>query len=305
MQPLSFAHHVTPGKTANLGYAAPAPSGTSGGFSVAVLPIITTFLSSLSPEFTPERIRQKSLVLDLGESRKNWQDSTNDAVQKLKLACTIASCWVPRVKMVSDAVTSIFSSFSLAHELGSILKDKEGEKNRAPVTASLSGPTAAALTLVALDSLTTAAATPAAGERGSAQNPIPVPDSETLSKIGQDGYPADAYYIQNDSFTHNGIVPGASFRGHYDGGCHTINDLHTCLFSNLEPYAEVRNLRLANATMDTDRQYLALLACEMAPHSLVSNITVEHVNITNRAGAMIRRRPLPALFAVTSNGRPG
>ena len=283
MQPLSFAHHVTPGKTANPGYTAPAPSGTSGGFSVAVLPIITTFLSSLSPEFTPERIRQKSLVSDSGESRKNWQDSTNDAVQKLKLACTIASCWVPQVKVVSDAVTSIFSSFSLAHELGSILKDKEGEKNRAPVTASLSGPTAAALTLVALDSLTTAAATPAAGERGSAQNPIPVPDSEILSKIGQDGYPADAYYIQNGSFTHNGIVPGASFRGHYDGGCHTINDLHTCLFSNLEPYAEVRNLRLANATMDTDRQYLALLACEMAPHSLVSNITVEHVNITNRA----------------------
>ena len=286
MQPLSSAHHVTPGTTANPGYAAPAPSGTSGGFSVAVLPIITTFLSSLSPGYTPERIRQKSLVSDSGEtvvSRKNWQDSTNDAVQKLKLACTIASCWVPQVKVVSDAVASISSSFSLAHDLGSVLKDKEGKKNRAPGTATLSGSAAAALTLVALDSLTTAAATPAAGERGSAQNPIPVPDSETLSKIGQDGYPTDAYYIQNDSFTHNGIVPGASFRGHYDGGCRTINDLHTCLFSNLEPYAEVRNLRLANATMDTDRQYLALLACEMAPHSLVSNITVEHVNITNRA----------------------
>ena len=62
------------------------------------------------------------------------------------------------------------------------------------MTATLSGYAAAALIMVALDSLTTAAATPAAGERGSAQNPIPVPDRETLSKIGQNGYPTYAYY---------------------------------------------------------------------------------------------------------------
>lgn len=250
---------------------------------MAVLTTVSTFLSSLYPGYTPERARPLSLVSDPGEavvSRKNWQDGANDAAQKLKLACTIASCWVPQVQVVSDAVASLCSSFSLARDLGSVLEHKDGETNCAAGTATLSASTAAALAVIALDNLTTAAAAPAPG---SAQNPIRVPDSETLAKIGQDGYPTDAYYLQNNSFSHNSTVPGASFRGHYDGGCHTINDLNNCLFRNLEPYAEVRNLRLANATVDTDQQYLALLACEMAPYSRASNIQVEHASITNRA----------------------
>lgn len=283
MQLLSSAHHILPGPTSSGGHAIPESSSTSGGFSVTVLTTVSTFLSSLYPGYTPERARPLSLVSDPGEavvSRKNWQDGANDAAQKLKLACTIASCWVPQVQVVSDAVASLCSSFSLARDLGSVLEHKDGEKNCAAGTATLSASTAAALAVIALDNLTTAAAAPAPG---SAQNPIRVPDSETLAKIGQDGYPTDAYYLQNNSFSHNSTVPGASFRGHYDGGCHTINDLNNCLFRNLEPYAEVRNLRLANATVDTDQQYLALLACEMAPYSRASNIQVEHVSITNRA----------------------
>lgn len=284
MQSLSSAHHTLPGPAASGGRAVPVSNSTSGGFSVAVLTTVSTFLSSLYPGYTPERARPLSLVSDPDEavvSRKNWQDGANDAAQKLKLACTIASCWVPQVQVVSDAVASLCSSLSLAHDLGGVLEHKDGKKNCTAGTATLSA--AAALAVIALDNLTTAAATPAPGELGSAQNPIRVPNSETLAKIGQDGYPTDAYYLQNNSFAHNSTVPGASFRGHYDGGCHTISDLNNCLFRNLEPYAEVRNLRLANATVDTDQQYLALLACEMAPYSRASNIQVEHANITNRA----------------------
>ena len=274
MQPLSYTHRPPSVLISNV--SKPDPHVSSAGLSVAVLPTITAFLSSLSPGYVPERIQRSPYSAppqraDTGESRP-----AHDALQKLKLACNVASQWLPSVKVVSDAVAVICSSLSLSQELGDVL---DSSQRCAGV----------ALTLVALESLPTAAAVPAPGERGSPQQPINVADSETLSKIGQDNYPADAYYNQTSSFSHNSREPIVPFRGHYDGGCHTISNLNTCLFSQLDRYAVVRNLNLADATIDGDQSRLAALACEMAPFSRVQDIRAERITINNKHSGVFLR----------------
>ena len=274
MQSLSFTHR----SPSALGSCVrkPDPCGSSAGFSVAVLPTTTAFLSSLSPSYAPEHTRQLACSepppkADTGENRH-----AHDALQKLKLACNVASHWLPSVKVVSDAVATICSSLSLARDLGDVL-------NSSQRCAGV------AITLVALESLPTAAAVPVPGERGSAKQPIEIDNSETLSKIGQDNYPADAYYEQTSSFSHNSSEPIVAFRGHYDGGCHTISDLNTCLFSQLDHYGVVRNLNLANTTIEGDQPRLAALACEMAPFSLVQDIRAERITINNQHSSVFLR----------------
>ena len=274
MQSLSYTHRPPSALGSNV--SKPDPRGSSAGLSVAVLPTITTFLSSLSPGYVPEHIQRSAYnapppMADTGENRP-----AHDALQRLKLACNVASHWLPSVKVVSDAVAVICSSLSLSQDLGDVL---DSSQRCAGV----------ALTLVALESLPTAAAVPAPGERGSPQQPITVADSETLSKIGQDNYPADAYYNQTSSFSHNSSEPIVPFRGHYDGGCHTISDLNTCLFSQLDRYAVVRNLNLADATIDGDQRRLAALACEMAPFSRVRDIRAERITISNKHSGVFFR----------------
>ena len=180
------------------------------------------------------------------------------------------SSWAPSVRVVTDVVTTICSSLSLAQDLGDVL-------DSSPRCAAV------ALTLVALESLSTAAAVPAPGERGSPQQPIEASNSTTLSKIGQPGYPTDAYYLQTQSFSHNRTEPGPVFQGHYQGGCHTISDLKTCLFRKLDRYGVVRDLHLTNATIDSDIRRLGAVACEMAPFASVRDMHIEHIKITNRA----------------------
>ena len=181
------------------------------------------------------------------------------------------SSWAPSVRVVTDVVTTICSSLSLAQDLSQVL---DGQKaNKRPSTSAATSVTAgAALTLIALDNLTGAAAVGTHGERGSSQDPIPVHNSETLSRIGQDeNYPANAYYLQNDSFSHKIKKPGALFSGHYDGGCHTISGLEDCLFSEIGRHGVVRNLRLdninVNITIDYGLKDHGVLACIMSPAS--------------------------------------
>ena len=274
MQSLSFTH--SPPSALGSCVTKPDPRGSSAGLSVAVLPTITAFLSSLSPGYVPEHIRQRRYSKPPPEPGNGESRPAHNALQKLKLACNVASHWLPSVKVVSDAVATICSSLSLARDLGGVL---DSSQRCAGV----------AFTLVAMDSLPTAAAVPAPGERGSPQQPIEVADSETLSKIGQDNYPADAYYNQTSSFSHNSSEPIVPFRGHYDGGCHTISDLNTCLFSQLDRYAEVRNLNLADATIDGDQSRLAALACEMAPFSRVQDVRAERITINNKHSGVFLR----------------
>ena len=272
MQPLSCTHRTSSASGSVV--SEPAPRATSAGYSVGVLPTISAFLSSLSPAHVPESMQRATSSAVPPKADTSHNKVAHDALHKLKLACNVASCWLPSVRIVSDAVATVCSSFSLASELGNVLDNSQ----------RCAG---AAFALVALDSLPTGAAVPASGERGSPQNPIPVPDSETLSKIGQDeNYPTDACYKQNQSFSHNSTEPIVPFRGHYDGGCHTISDLNTCLFSQLDRYAEVRNLKLADATIDGDQMRLGALACELAPFTRVQDVRAERIAIRNQHSGM-------------------
>ena len=266
MQSLSFTRQ--PPSALGSCVTKPDPCGSSAGLSVAVLTTISTFLSSLSPGYVPERIQRSAYSVPPPEADTGKNKLTHDALQRLKLACNVASHWLPSVKVASDAVATICSSLSLARDLGDVLDSQRCA--------------GVAFTLVALESLPTAAAVTAPGERGSAQQPIEIDNSETLSKIGQDNYPADAYYEQTSSFSHNSSEPIVAFRGHYDGGCHTISDLNTCLFIQLDHYGVVRNLNLANTTIEGDQPRLAALACEMAPFSLVQDIRAERITINNQ-----------------------
>ncbi|MBO9497550.1 hypothetical protein J7438_26190, partial [Thalassotalea sp. G20_0] len=112
-------------------------------------------------------------------------------------------------------------------------------------------------------------------------------DSKALGKIGSnDNYPMDAHYQQRKSFSHNTGVPVGSetkpFKGHFDGGCHTISDLKDCLFGELGSGADVNNLLIANTNIDDlpKKQHSAVLACKMSEGSAVTDVRVEHANVS-------------------------
>ena len=280
MQSASLVHQLPANTCVGSTLASPAPRAELGRHAVSLLPTVTAFFSSLSPGYTPIGSAPVAFAASDSTRRQDWSETTAGVANQLKLASNFAASWLPQLRVVSEAVSAVCSSILLTNDFSRLLDKKDDHKPSNDSQSNNRGAKAAAFTLVALDTLGCAAATN--GERGSAQNPIEVPDSATLSQIGQADYPTDAYYLQTQSFSHNRTEPGVAFGGHYDGGCHTITDLNTCLFSNLEPYANVRNLRLSNSTIDGNRQYLAVLACEMAPHARSSNIRVEHSSVTNR-----------------------
>ena len=259
-------------------------SGSLGRFAVSVAPLLTTFFSSLSPAYGLNDKRQMSEFVESLPGSSGSQVKTGELVQKVKFACNVLSSWAPSVRVVTDVVANLCSSLSLAQDLGQVLDGQKANK-RPSTSATISVPAGAALTLVAFDNLGGAAAVPTHGERGSSQDPILVHNSETLSMIGQDekNYPASAYYLQNDSFSHESKKPGALFTGHYDGGCHTISGLKTCLFSGIERHGVVHNLRLVNITIDDSRPAQGVLACTMAPFSTARDIQVERAKIINQA----------------------
>ncbi|WP_422490047.1 hypothetical protein [Endozoicomonas sp. ALE010] len=215
MQPFSSTHVPMSDVTSNPSFNEPAktnPSGTLGKFAVAVQSGITTFFSSLSPNYVPEHQRQTNqptapVVNMLPAENKNDKTSlVADVVQGVGLASKVLSCWVPNVSEVSDAVGTLCSSFSLAHSLDNMAKSgkeptsgsenvpkphsqeitnkhQEDEKQGKPVTASnttnsVSGPAIATVTLMAMDRLASAAALPEEGKPGSRNNPICVNGSE-------------------------------------------------------------------------------------------------------------------------------
>ena len=299
---LSPTHQPALGPAAGPGLytsSSPTPGASTAGFSVTVMPAVTAFFSSLSPRYVPEGGQRQLLASTSTNDGKTsvgkaGKDDVNNVLDKVKLACIIASCWVPTARVVSEAVATVCSSFALAQTLGSVLEREDTEQQSGEKQSSASRPgsncsaAVAALALVALDNLAPAAAVPARGERGSPQQPIEVPDSETLGKIGQADYPTDACYLQTQSFSHPRSEPGPVFQGHYQGGCHTISDLKTCLFIKLDRYGVVRDLHLTNATIDSDTSRLGAVACEMAPFASVRDMHLEHIKITNRGSSTPR-----------------
>ncbi|USE37148.1 hypothetical protein [Endozoicomonas sp. SCSIO W0465] len=221
----------------------------------------------------------------------------NDIVRQVGLASKVASCWVPSVKVVSDAIATLCSSAALAQELGSVILESREKatdaeasqrKRNRPVNrcgGSVSGPAVATMALVAMDRLSGAAAVPSAGTPGSPDNPIPVGNSETLVKIGQEGYPANAHYRQTQNFSHNSSVSADDdhhlFAGHYDGDCYTISGPRRCLFQKLGDSSEVHDLRVVNADINNADKLSAVLACEMEEGSTIRNVRIEDSRIIN------------------------
>ena len=265
-------------------------SGALSGFSVSVLPTITAFFSSLSPAYDSAHKRQVPELAPANRPKTpSSQVVTDDVTQKVKLVCNVLSSWVPSMRVASEVVATICSSLSLSRDFSQVLEGNKGGK-RPSTPARIPVPISATLALIALDNLGAAAAVPAPGERGSPQNPIPVLDSETLSKIGQhDDYPEDAYYVQGNSFSHVITEPGALFSGNYDGDCHTISGLKTCLFSDIGRHGVVRNLRLDNITIDYDLPAQGVLACEMSPFATARDIQVERAEVRNQANGEITK----------------
>ncbi|USE37147.1 hypothetical protein [Endozoicomonas sp. SCSIO W0465] len=282
----------------------PEPAGKSGRFVVTARSGITSFFRSLSPGYVPGHLQQPNLngqsitmnAMPPAVSDKSVRAGPmTDIVRQVGLASKVASCWVPSVKVVSDAVATLCSSVALAQELGSVIlenrakatdSEASGRKQNRPANrfgGSVSGTAAATLALVAMDRLSGAAAVPSAGTPGSPENPILVGDSETLGKIGQEGFPADAYYRQTDNFSHNSSVSAGDdeFNGYYDGDCFTISDPRRCLFHKLGRYSEVRNLRVANADINNADKFSAALACEMEAESSIRDVRIEDARVIN------------------------
>ena len=287
MQSSSLASAVTHnGSGSDAFLAAGAVStGMSGGYSVAVLPTIASFFTSLSPRYNSKY--SQPLPPAQGEldgarvTSETWSGRSSDVAGKIKLACNLISAWIPPLQAASNTVATLCSSLTLANDLGNVLEQKDDKK---PAAACHPVGAVGVVTFIALDNLACAAAVPTPGERGSPQQPIDVPDSATLAKIGRDEhFPADACYRQSASFSHPDPEPGVIFRGHYDGGCYTISDLESCLFSKLDRYATVRGLRLANASIDAEAPHLAALACEMDSYSRIDNIVADNVSVHTQA----------------------
>ncbi|WP_163387767.1 hypothetical protein [Endozoicomonas acroporae] len=139
MQPFSSTRVPLSDVTSNLYPDEPAktnPSGTLGKFAVAVQSGVTSFFSSLSPNYIPEHQRQTKqatapVTNTLPADNKNDKTSlVANVLQGVGLASKAISCWVPNASAVSDAVGTLCSSFSLAHSLDNMaMSGKSGKES--------------------------------------------------------------------------------------------------------------------------------------------------------------------------------
>ena len=113
-----------------------SPSGKLGKFTVTVQSAVTSFFSSLSPNYIPEyqrQIRQSTVLVASTVPAENKNDKTSLAdhvVRGVGLASKALSCWIPNVSAVSDAVGTICSSISLVNTLDTMaMSGKSGRES--------------------------------------------------------------------------------------------------------------------------------------------------------------------------------
>ena len=176
----------------------PLASKTSGRFSVAPWPAVTSFFTSMSPSYTPKSLAS-SLSHGQPPSGPGKQSSLPSAVQGVGLASKVISCWLPQVGLAGEIISSACSSFSLAHQLGPASRKSDGsasssgEKQTPPghgqvLSNAFSGAGAAALGLIAMDSLAGAAAEAFPGPTP----PLPLPpDTHMAPPLGQVALPSN------------------------------------------------------------------------------------------------------------------
>ncbi len=171
----------------------PLTSKTSGRFSVAPWPAATSFFASMSPNYMAKS-PASSFSHAQPPSATGKQPSLPGAVQGIGLASKVISCWLPQVGLAGEIISNACSSFSLAHQLGTASRKSDssanpaGEKQTPPghgqvLSNSFFGAGAAALGLIAMDSLAGAAAE----ELQTTPRPDGLPVDPSLTGLDSDG----------------------------------------------------------------------------------------------------------------------
>ena len=268
-------------------------AGLLRGFSVRVRSAVIPFFQSLSPSYQqPRATNDKSVSYDVGPAGQTGQSALKDICQGAGFVAQLAGAWVPQVKLLADVVARLSTYGSFGGKVIEYLQDKNvitgqlsapkctGEKSRSFTQNSAPEGVLTAATIVALSQMPIAAAMPDGSK--ATNRPIPVPDRETLEQIGHnDTYPLSGHYVQTQDINSDVSIGNEDqpFYGHYDGGCHTISGQRRCLFGKLAEHGVVSNLRMAQAHVNSDEKYSAVVACKMGEGSRVKNLLIEHSSL--------------------------
>ena len=274
-------------------------TGLLTGFRVGVRSAVIPFFQSLSPCYQQSpAINDKSVPYDAGSAAQTGQSTLKDICQGAGFVAQLAGAWVPEVKLLADVVARLSTYGSFGGKVIEYLQEQNaingelsapkstGEKHRSCAQNSVPQGALIASTIVALAQIPVAAAVP-----DSSKETIPVPDRETLAQIGKnDKYPLSGHYVQTQDINSDVSIGSEDqpFYGHYDGGCHTISGQRHCLFGKLAEHGVVSNLRMAQAHVESDDQYSAVVACEMGEGSRMENLLIEHSSLlTNKEGNLL------------------
>ena len=287
-------HAAIPGNIINMspgdGCIGMDKAGMLTGFRVGVRSAVIPFFQSLSPCYQQSRaINDKLVSYDARPAAQTGQSALKDICQGAGFAAQLAGAWVPEVKLLADVVAKLSTYGNFGSKVIEYLQEQNaihgelsapkstGKQHRSCALNSVPQGALIASTIVALAQIPIAAAAP-----DSSNAPIPVPDQETLEKIGNDDkYPLERHYIQTKDININSDVSIGSekkaFSGSYDGGCHTISGQKRCLFGKLD--GVVSNLRMAQAHVENDDKFSAVVACKMGEGSRLESLLVEHSRV--------------------------
>ena len=271
-------------------------AGLLRGFSVRVRSAVIPFFQSLSPSYQqPPATNDKSVSYDAGRAAQTGQSALKDICQGTGFVAQLAGAWVPEVKLLADVVAKLSTYGSFGGKVIEYLQDNNvitgelsapkctGEQHRSCALNSVPQGALIASTIVALAQIPIAAAAP-----DPLKGTIEVPDRETLEQIGKnDKYPLSGHYVQTQDINSDVSIGSEDqpFYGYYDGGCHTISGQRGCLFGKLAEHGVISNLRVAQAQVESDDKYSAVVACKMGEGSRVENLLIEHSSLlTNKDG---------------------
>ena len=272
-------------------------TGQLTGFSIGVRYAVIPFFQSLLPCYQHSSTNNDTPVLyDPGPAALAGQSVLKDICQNAGFVAQLAGAWIPEVRVLADVVSKLSVYGSFGSKVIECMQEKcavSAEPAEKKCTAEQSGSDAqsrvpggvlAAAAIVALGQIPLAAASP---ESSNATNhPIPIPDRETLEKIGEDPYPLSGHYIQTQDINSDVSIGSEDrpFYGHYDGGCHTISGQRRCLFGKLAEHGVVSNLRMAHAHVESKDKHGAVVVCKMGEGSRLENLLVEHSSVLANQG---------------------
>ncbi|WP_257267268.1 hypothetical protein [Endozoicomonas sp. ONNA2] len=266
-------------------------TGQLNGLSVIVRSAVIPFFQSLSPDY-----QQPLANNNESDSRPvalPGQSMLNNVCQSAGFVAQLTGAWVPPVKVLADVASKLCVAVSFGDKVIDYMQEKDatkrepseqkcaGEQHGSAAQISIPRGVLAAAAMVTMGQIPVSAA----AESGKATGrPIPVPDRETLEQIGQnDRYLLSDDYIQTQDINSDVSIGSEDrpFYGNYDGGCHKITGQRRCLFGKVADHGVVSNLRLAQARVESNDEYSAVVACKIGEGSLLKNLKIEHSSVLN------------------------